>query len=81
MTGLGAGALSPAAIGSLIAVHRSTEPGARVASQALGLAPVLDRGMRLGEGAGALLARGVPRAATATHTSTASLDEGAGARW
>jgi nicotinate-nucleotide--dimethylbenzimidazole phosphoribosyltransferase len=36
--------------------HRSTEPAARVALERLGLEPILDLGLRLGEGTGALVA-------------------------
>jgi nicotinate-nucleotide--dimethylbenzimidazole phosphoribosyltransferase len=39
----------------LIAAHGSTEPGAHVALEALGVRPLLELGMRLGEGSGAVL--------------------------
>jgi nicotinate-nucleotide--dimethylbenzimidazole phosphoribosyltransferase len=39
-----------------LASHRSTEPAASAALARLGLEPLLDLGMRLGEGSGALLA-------------------------
>jgi len=39
----------------LLAAHGSTEPGAHVALEALGLRPLLSLGMRLGEGSGAVL--------------------------
>jgi nicotinate-nucleotide--dimethylbenzimidazole phosphoribosyltransferase len=39
-----------------LAAHRSTEPAASAALGRLGLAPLLDLGMRLGEGSGALVA-------------------------
>ena len=50
-------ALCPAAIGYLIAGHLSTEPGATHALAHLGLSPLLDLEMRLGEGTGALAGR------------------------
>jgi nicotinate-nucleotide--dimethylbenzimidazole phosphoribosyltransferase len=49
-------ALSPTARDFLIASHRSAEPGHGVALEALGLRPLLDLGLRLGEGTGAALA-------------------------
>jgi nicotinate-nucleotide--dimethylbenzimidazole phosphoribosyltransferase len=39
-----------------LASHRSTEPAAQAVLERLGLEPVLDFGLRLGEGTGALLA-------------------------
>jgi nicotinate-nucleotide--dimethylbenzimidazole phosphoribosyltransferase len=48
--------LAPAAVGYLVASHRSVETGHRLALQALGVAPLLDLSMRLGEGTGAALA-------------------------
>jgi nicotinate-nucleotide--dimethylbenzimidazole phosphoribosyltransferase len=51
-----AAALAPDSIGYCIAGHRSTEPGASVALEHLGLEPLLDLGLRLGEGTGACLA-------------------------
>ncbi|HEY6741414.1 MAG TPA: nicotinate-nucleotide--dimethylbenzimidazole phosphoribosyltransferase, partial [Lapillicoccus sp.] len=36
--------------------HRSPEPGATVALRSLGLTPLLDLELRLGEGSGAVLA-------------------------
>ena len=41
---------------SLIAAHRSSEPGHRIVLEALGLQPLLDLELRLGEGSGAALA-------------------------
>jgi nicotinate-nucleotide--dimethylbenzimidazole phosphoribosyltransferase len=46
----------PAAVGSFIAAHQGPEPGHHVALDALGLSPLLDLGLRLGEGTGAALA-------------------------
>jgi nicotinate-nucleotide--dimethylbenzimidazole phosphoribosyltransferase len=51
-----AAALAPALPGSLIAAHRSSEPGHRVVLEQLGLHPLLDLELRLGEGSGAALA-------------------------
>jgi nicotinate-nucleotide--dimethylbenzimidazole phosphoribosyltransferase len=55
--------LVPAVREYLIAGHRSVEPGHTVALDALGLEPVLDLALRLGEGTGAALALPVLEAA------------------
>ncbi|MGH8063787.1 MAG: nicotinate-nucleotide--dimethylbenzimidazole phosphoribosyltransferase [Candidatus Entotheonellia bacterium] len=55
--------LVPAVREYLIAGHRSIEPGHTVALQALGLEPVLDLELRLGEGTGGVLALPVLEAA------------------
>ena len=47
--------LGPAAGAFLVASHRSPEPGHTLILGALGLEPLLDLGMRLGEGSGAAL--------------------------
>lgn len=49
-------ALAPAARDYLIAAHRSLEPGHRVMLEYLGVEPLLDLDLRLGEGTGAALA-------------------------
>jgi nicotinate-nucleotide--dimethylbenzimidazole phosphoribosyltransferase len=54
--GLLAAHLMPEARGYFVAGHRSPEPGHRVLLEALGLEPLLDLGLRLGEGSGAVLA-------------------------
>jgi len=56
--------IAPEAIGYCIAAHRSREPGHAVALAALGLEPLLDLELRLGEGSGAALALPLLEAAT-----------------
>jgi len=67
-------AFVPAAAGYLFAGHRSTEPGASVALDALGLVPVLDLDMRLGEGSGAALAIPIVQAAAKVLREMATFD-------
>lgn len=55
--------------------HRSTEPGHGLALAALELDPILDLGMRLGEGTGAAVALPVLRAAVAALSSMATFTE------
>jgi nicotinate-nucleotide--dimethylbenzimidazole phosphoribosyltransferase len=55
--------------------HRSTEPGHALALAELGLDPILDLRMRLGEGTGATLALPVLRAAVAALSSMATFTE------
>lgn len=54
--GLLAAALAPNLAGRLIASHRSVEPGHAIVLDRLGLEPLLDLRLRLGEGSGAALA-------------------------
>ena len=72
-----AAALCPAARGYLVAGHRSPEPGASAGLEALGMAPLLELGMRLGEGTGALLALPLLRAAARALAEMATLAEAA----
>jgi nicotinate-nucleotide--dimethylbenzimidazole phosphoribosyltransferase len=58
-----------------LAAHVSAEAGHRGLLAALGLAPLFDLGMRLGEGSGAALAINVVRSALACHTGMASFAE------
>ncbi|CAM3279879.1 nicotinate-nucleotide--dimethylbenzimidazole phosphoribosyltransferase [Mycobacterium intermedium] len=55
--------------------HRSTEPSHGLALTALDLDPILDLGMRLGEGTGAVLALSVLRAAVAALSQMATFEE------
>ena len=57
--------LEPAAAEVLVASHRSPEPGHALLLDALGLEPLLDLGLRLGEGSGAALALPLLRSAVA----------------
>jgi nicotinate-nucleotide--dimethylbenzimidazole phosphoribosyltransferase len=56
-------ALAPEVAGYLVAGHRSVEPGATAALEHIGLEPLLDLQLRLGEGTGACLAIPLVRAA------------------
>jgi nicotinate-nucleotide--dimethylbenzimidazole phosphoribosyltransferase len=67
-------ALAPDAVGYLIAGHLSTEPGAAIAIQQLGLRPILDLGMRLGEGSGAALAVPIVQVAARILAEVATFD-------
>ncbi len=67
--------LHPVAGEYMIAGHRSVEPGQAAALEVLGLEPVLDLGMRLGEGTGAVLAAAVCRAACEAHARMATFEE------
>ena len=71
---LAARALAPDVLGALLAGHLSTEPGARRALDALGLRPLLDLGLRLGEGSGAALALPVVTAAARVLRDVATFD-------
>jgi len=71
---LAARALAPDAVAGLLAGHLSTEPGARRALDALGLRPLLDLGLRLGEGSGAVLALPVVTAAARVLREVATFD-------
>jgi nicotinate-nucleotide--dimethylbenzimidazole phosphoribosyltransferase len=70
-----AAALVPDALGYCLAGHRSAEPGHRIALAHLGLEPLLELGMRLGEGTGALLALPVLQAAAQALQDVATFDE------
>ncbi len=67
-------ALAPASAGYLVAGHRSVEPGATAGLAALGLRPLLDLGLRLGEGSGAALAVPLVQAAAAILAQMATFD-------
>ena len=71
---LAAAAFAPDAVAAMVAGHRSAEPGATVALAHLGLEPLLDLGMRLGEGSGAVLALPIVSAAVRVLHEVATFD-------
>jgi nicotinate-nucleotide--dimethylbenzimidazole phosphoribosyltransferase len=68
-------AIEPGAVDHCLFGHVSAEPGHRRALERMGKAPLLDLGMRLGEGTGAALAAGIVRAAARTHAGMATFAE------
>lgn len=68
-------AMCPAAGEYIIAAHRSAERGHRAMHAKLGKEPLLDLGLRLGEGTGAALAMNLVEAAQRILTEVATFDE------
>jgi nicotinate-nucleotide--dimethylbenzimidazole phosphoribosyltransferase len=68
-------ALAPAASEYIIAAHRSAENGHRLMHEHLGKEPLLDLGLRLGEGTGAALAMNLVEAAVRILTEVATFEE------
>jgi nicotinate-nucleotide--dimethylbenzimidazole phosphoribosyltransferase len=68
-------ALRADALDHTLAAHMSAEAGHRLLLQQLGMKPLLDLGMRLGEGSGAAVAVLVLRGALACHTGMATFEE------
>jgi nicotinate-nucleotide--dimethylbenzimidazole phosphoribosyltransferase len=66
--------LCPDALDACIAGHRSAEPGHTVALEHLGLRPLIDLDLRLGEGTGALLALPIVQGAARTLRDMATFD-------
>jgi len=71
---LAACAIAPGAASCLIAGHRSVEPGHTVALDHLGLRPLVDLDLRLGEGTGALLALPIVQSAARALRDVATFD-------
>lgn len=69
--------LNPACRAWLLFAHRSAEPGHRAVLQALDAEPLLDLGLRLGEGSGAALAVPLLRLACDLHDGMATFAEAA----
>jgi nicotinate-nucleotide--dimethylbenzimidazole phosphoribosyltransferase len=72
---LAATRIDAAVLDVLIASHRSPEPGHALVLEALGLEPLLDLELRLGEGSGAALALPLLRAAVAILEEMATFDD------
>ena len=72
---LAAAHLEPLAAEAMIAGHRSAEPGHDVVLAELGLEPLLDLRLRLGEASGGLLALPLIEAAAALHHGMATFAE------
>ena len=68
-------ALCPTIKDYLFAGHCSEEPGHRIMLEYLGLEPILDLGMRLGEGTGATLAMGVMEGAVRMFKEVLTFEE------
>jgi nicotinate-nucleotide--dimethylbenzimidazole phosphoribosyltransferase len=70
-------ALEPFVRDYIICAHRSMEPGHAAMHAKLGMKPLLDLNMRLGEGTGAALAMNLVEAARAVLTEVATFEEAA----
>ncbi|SDG30655.1 nicotinate-nucleotide--dimethylbenzimidazole phosphoribosyltransferase [Sinosporangium album] len=71
---LAAAALAPAVVDHCVAGHRSAEPGHRAALDHLGLRPLVDLELRLGEGTGGLLAHPLVCSAVRVMHDVATFD-------
>jgi nicotinate-nucleotide--dimethylbenzimidazole phosphoribosyltransferase len=67
-------AIAPDALGACVAGHRSAEPGHAVALAHLGLEPLVDLRLRLGEGSGAVLALPLVQSAVRALRDVATFD-------
>jgi nicotinate-nucleotide--dimethylbenzimidazole phosphoribosyltransferase len=67
--------LEPAVLDACVFAHRSAEPGHAVVLRALDAQPLLDLGLRLGEGSGAALAVPLLRAAVRLLAEMASFEQ------
>ncbi|MGW3241164.1 nicotinate-nucleotide--dimethylbenzimidazole phosphoribosyltransferase [Streptomyces sp. NPDC001070] len=67
-------AIAPEVLAACIAGHRSAEPGHRAALTKLGLRPLVDLDLRLGEGTGALLALPLVQSAARAMHEVATFD-------
>jgi nicotinate-nucleotide--dimethylbenzimidazole phosphoribosyltransferase len=67
--------IAPSVVDYMVAGHLSPEPGHRLGLDALGLEPLLDLDLRLGEGTGAALALPLLRAALALLAEMATFED------
>jgi nicotinate-nucleotide--dimethylbenzimidazole phosphoribosyltransferase len=72
---LAAAALCPGVLDYVIAGHRSAEPGSAAVLEHLGLRPLLQLDLRLGEGTGACLALPLVQAAARVLNEMATFDQ------
>jgi len=68
-------AANPTALDHCLFGHVSAEPGHRLLLDKMGKKPLLDLGMRLGEGTGAALAAGIVKAAALCHSGMATFEQ------
>jgi nicotinate-nucleotide--dimethylbenzimidazole phosphoribosyltransferase len=71
---LAARAIDPDVLAACLAGHRSAEPGHKIALASLGLRPLVELDLRLGEGTGAVLALPLIRGAVAALREMATFD-------
>jgi nicotinate-nucleotide--dimethylbenzimidazole phosphoribosyltransferase len=71
---LAAERIRPGTHSAMVAAHRSPEPGHSLVLDALGLEPLLDLGLRLGEGSGAALALPIVNASLAILEEMATFE-------
>ena len=69
--------IQPKCVNFMFASHRSKEPGYVIAMEALGVKPIFDLGMRLGEGSGCPITFKILETACATMNGMATYAEGA----
>ena len=74
---LAASRIQPKCTNYMFASHKSKEPGYVLAMEALGVKPIFDLGMRLGEGSGCPITFKIMETACATMNGMATYDEGA----
>jgi nicotinate-nucleotide--dimethylbenzimidazole phosphoribosyltransferase len=68
-------AANPTAVDHCLFGHVSAELGHRLLLEKMGKKPLLDLGMRLGEGTGAALAAGIVKAAALCHSGMATFEQ------